>query len=92
MAREYINNPSKTAEAFVHDPLWTKTFPDGVLSSRRLYKTGDLVRYDHDGSLKFVGRKDNQVKLNGQRLELGEIEHALDRDQNIRHATVVLPK
>jgi acyl-coenzyme A synthetase/AMP-(fatty) acid ligase len=41
----------------------------------RLYKTGDLVRYDPDGNLVYVGRKDTQVKIRGQRVELSEIEH-----------------
>jgi hypothetical protein len=57
-----------------------------------MYRTGDLVRYAQDGSLQFIGRKDDQVKLHGQRIELGEIEHSLDKDSQIQHALVVLPK
>lgn len=66
----YINNPTKTAAAFIKDPVWM------VQAGRTgsLYKTGDLVRYNKDGSLKFVGRKDAQVKIRGQRVELGDVE------------------
>ncbi|KAI9367781.1 non-ribosomal peptide synthetase [Aspergillus egyptiacus] len=72
----YMNLPSKTTEAFVEDPEWL------LVGSRRhpgrrgrLYKIGDLVQYHENGSLKFMGRKDNQVKIRGQRLELGDIEY-----------------
>ncbi|PVH81870.1 nonribosomal peptide synthase [Cadophora sp. DSE1049] len=93
LAREYINNPVKTAEAFIERPPWAAKFtPPSLSSAGRVYKTGDLVKYNEDGSLTFIGRKDNQVKLNGQRLELGEIEHSLDKDTSIQHALVALPK
>jgi acyl-coenzyme A synthetase/AMP-(fatty) acid ligase len=54
--------------------------------------TGDLVKYRHDGSLEYFGRKDSQVKLNGQRLDLGEIEQRLDTDPRVRHVIVLMPK
>ena len=93
LSREYINNPSKTAEAFIERPTWaTKITSCSLSSTGRMYKTGDLVKYNEDGSLDFIGRKDNQVKLNGQRLELGEIEHSLDNDSDVQHALVALPK
>lgn len=69
LARGYLNRPELTNEKFVPKP-WNK---NGV----RLYKTGDVVRYRPDGSIEFVGRKDNQVKIRGFRIELGEIEAAL---------------
>ncbi|KAJ4147889.1 hypothetical protein LMH87_002388 [Akanthomyces muscarius] len=78
----YINEPEKTAEAFIEDPAWMLRGgpgPNQTGRHGRLYKTGDLVRYHQNGSLSFVGRKDNQVKVNGQRLELGEVEHAIQR-------------
>ncbi|KAM7185078.1 Nonribosomal peptide synthase [Naviculisporaceae sp. PSN 640] len=74
----YLNNPDKTAAAFVDDPKW---LVEGVASQGipgrrgKLYRTGDLVYYRPDGSLGFVGRNDTQVKINGQRMELGEVEY-----------------
>lgn len=73
----YLNNAEKTADAFVEDPEWlTRGVPGRVPGRRgRLYRTGDLVYYKADGSIGFIGRKDTQVKINGQRMELGEVEH-----------------
>lgn len=72
----YVGDEAKTNAAFVEDPLWLL---EGVahLPGRRgrLYKTGDMARYNKDGHLCFMGRKDNQVKIRGQRVELAEIEH-----------------
>jgi fusarinine C synthase len=76
----YLNEPEKTAQAFIEDPKWLIS-GGGSCSGRhgRLYKTGDLVKYDANGSgsIAFVGRKDQQVKLRGQRVELAEVEHHL---------------
>ncbi|EOD43361.1 putative nonribosomal peptide protein [Neofusicoccum parvum UCRNP2] len=76
VGKGYINEPEKTAAAFIATPLWRQNFPGYPY---RFYKTGDLVRYGASGSLEFIGRKDSQVKLRGQRLELAEIEHHLRR-------------
>ena len=92
VARGYLNNPTKTAESFVENPLWARNLPPGRNEGIRMYKTGDLVKYHHDGSLIFMGRKDHQVKLHGQRMELGEVEHNLESDERVRHALVTLPK
>lgn len=76
----YLNDPDKTAAAFIEDPRWLVTGHKSYAGRRgRLYKTGDLGKYDPDGSggIIFVGRKDTQVKLRGQRVELGEIESQL---------------
>lgn len=72
----YLDDPQKTATAFVEDPEWLLRGTPGQPGRHgRLYKTGDLVRYNTDGSLTFIGRKDTQVKIRGQRVELGEVEH-----------------
>ncbi|KAM3513247.1 hypothetical protein MY11210_003113 [Beauveria gryllotalpidicola] len=75
----YLDDPERTATAFIEDPSWLlRGVPGGAPGRRgRLYRTGDLVRYNKDGSLSFVGRKDTQVKIRGQRVELGEVEHCL---------------
>ncbi len=71
----YLHDDEKTAAAFIEDPLWLTRGSTGHPGRRgRLYKTGDLVRYSEDGSLVFVGRKDTQVKIHGQRVELAEVE------------------
>ena len=72
VARGYLGDPDKTAESFVQNPKWLRAF--GHYGAATLYKTGDLVRQDVvDGTLTYLGRKDNQTKVNGQRLELGEL-------------------
>ncbi|WPJ65065.1 hypothetical protein SMAC4_09348 [Sordaria macrospora] len=77
----YLGEEEKTKEVFIEDPKWLVAGHGDAHPGRhgRLYKTGDLVRYDADGSgaFVFVGRKDAQVKLRGQRVELVEIEHHL---------------
>ncbi|KAI1993552.1 hypothetical protein LOZ51_003931 [Ophidiomyces ophidiicola] len=76
----YLNNPEQTSTVFIESPPWlTAGAPNVPGRSGRLYKTGDLVKYapDGSGSIIFVGRADQQVKLRGQRVELGEIEFHL---------------
>ncbi|KAH7042843.1 putative non-ribosomal peptide synthase [Macrophomina phaseolina] len=77
----YLGEPEKTAAAFVHDPPWLLRGAGAGRPGRRgrLYKTGDLVRFNLDGSLDFIGRKDDQVKIRGQRIELTEIELTIER-------------
>tara|TARA_R110002003_G_scaffold124_21_gene11363 strand:+ start:16195 stop:27882 length:11688 start_codon:yes stop_codon:yes gene_type:complete len=90
LARGYLNDAAKTGESFVDNPAFLKEFTK--VGSTRIYRTGDLVQYASDGSIVYIGRKDNQVKLAGQRIELAEIEHHLQTDNSIRHTVVQLPK
>jgi amino acid adenylation domain-containing protein/non-ribosomal peptide synthase protein (TIGR01720 family) len=94
LAREYLKNPEKNAECFITNPAWAKDFKKSpnLPSPRRIYLTGDLCYYNPDGSIEYISRKDHQVKLHGQRMELGEIEHRLYEDPRVRHAVVILPK
>ncbi|PYI17571.1 acetyl-CoA synthetase-like protein [Aspergillus violaceofuscus CBS 115571] len=75
-ARGYLNDDEKTQAAFVQDPEF---IPRLGLASRRLYRTGDLVKQNPDGSLIHLGRRDLQVKIRGQRIEVGEIEYQIQR-------------
>ncbi|RDW92970.1 nonribosomal peptide synthetase fmqC [Aspergillus mulundensis] len=75
VARGYFGPVEKSAGSFIAPPAWVSAL--GCEGFGALYKTGDLVRYEADGSLVFLGRKDTQVKLHGQRLEPGEIEARL---------------
>lgn len=76
LAREYLNDPEKTAVAFIVNPKWSV---GGFGTERRFYRTGDLVKYGPNGEIFFVGRRDTQAKIHGQRIELGEIEQNLMR-------------
>jgi amino acid adenylation domain-containing protein len=82
LARGYLCRPDLTAERFVPDPF-------GGDHGGRLYRSGDLVRWLPDGSLDFLGRLDNQVKVRGYRIELGEIEAALGALPGVREAVVI---
>ena len=70
LAMGYYNNPEKTAAAFVQNPL-NKAYPEVI------YRTGDIVCYSEEGLIMFKGRKDNIVKHQGYRTDLGEIEHVI---------------
>ncbi|MGW6425313.1 amino acid adenylation domain-containing protein [Nocardia sp. NPDC055053] len=81
LARGYLARPDLSAAAFVADP-----FANG----ERMYRTGDLVKLNPHGELEYVGRTDSQVKLRGQRIELGDIESALLTCAGVAHAVVLL--
>ncbi|WP_406156740.1 amino acid adenylation domain-containing protein [Streptomyces sp. NBC_01005] len=82
LARHYHNRPDLTRQRFTLNPL-APPRPDP-----RVYHTGDLVKWRPDGTLEFIGRIDNQIKLRGYRIELGEIEAALSTHPHI-HTTAV---
>ncbi|RZM73098.1 hypothetical protein C3B51_21300, partial [Pseudoalteromonas rubra] len=89
LARGYLNQSELTAERFVDNPFYD---PEVAGSSRRLYRTGDLVRYLADGNLAFVGRADDQIKIRGFRVELGEIAQRLSQLAGIDSAVVLAKK
>lgn len=82
LARGYLKLEDLNKEKFIQNPF------DRTYRSR-LYKTGDLGRYLEDGSIEFLGRKDNQVKIRGYRIELGEIENGILKYPNIDKAIVI---
>jgi len=82
LAEGYLNRPDLTAEKFIY---WDKTDTQKI----RIYKTGDLARRHADGNIEFLGRIDHQVKINGYRVELGEIETILLKDPMLKDCVVV---
>jgi pyochelin synthetase len=79
LALGYLNDPDKTAAAFVRHPR----------TGERLYRTGDLGRYLPSGDIEFLGRADFQVKIQGFRVEPGEVEHVLGEHPDVRQAVVI---
>lgn len=81
LGRGYWNKPELTADKFIPDSF-------GAIGER-MYRTGDLARHLNDGTLSYIGRTDNQVKVRGFRIELGEIEELLCQHQSVRAAAVL---
>ena len=80
LARGYVGCPAMTAQCFLPDPFRT---------GERLYRTGDRVRLRVDGNIEFIGRWDEQLKISGYRVEIGEIESVLRQQPYVRQAVVV---
>ncbi|EPY11369.1 amino acid adenylation domain-containing protein [Paenibacillus sp. cl6col] len=81
VGRGYRNNPNLSAEKFISDPFNSRL---------RMYRTGDFGKWLPDGSIHFMGRKDEQVKIRGFRIELGEIAHHLSSYESIEDAVVLI--
>lgn len=81
VGRGYINDPERTAQAFTDDPYRAGT---------RLYRTGDYGRWLPEGTIEFLGRRDEQVKVRGYRIEIGEIENRLLQMPGVTKAAVVI--
>ncbi|QUH28821.1 non-ribosomal peptide synthetase [Vallitalea guaymasensis] len=84
LATGYANDIKQTNERFIPNPFVQE-------SNEKMYKTGDLARWMHDGNMEFLGRKDHQVKIRGYRIEIGEIEYQLLQHESIKE-TLVLAK
>lgn len=82
LARGYLNNLELTDEKFINNPFEVEG---------RLYKTGDIACWLPDGNIEFLGRKDNQLKIRGYRVEIGEIENCILQHEKILE-TVIIPK
>jgi amino acid adenylation domain-containing protein len=83
VARGYLGRADLTAERFVPDPY-------SVVAGARMYRTGDDAKWRRGGELEYVGRRDEQVKIRGQRLELAEVEATLRKQEGVRECAVVL--
>ncbi|MBA1848026.1 AMP-binding protein, partial [Escherichia coli] len=84
LAQGYLGRPDLTASRFIADP-----FAPG----ERMYRTGDVARWLDNGAVEYLGRSDDQLKIRGQRIELGEIDRVMqalpDVEQAVTHACVI---
>ncbi|MCX6318737.1 MAG: amino acid adenylation domain-containing protein [Bacteroidetes bacterium] len=81
VAEGYLNRDALNKEKFIHDPF---------IAGGRLYRTGDIARYLPDGNIEFIGRADEQVKINGYRIELGEINAVLLKHESVKASVVTV--
>ncbi|MDX6851571.1 amino acid adenylation domain-containing protein, partial [Gilvimarinus sp. SDUM040013] len=86
LARGYLNQKKLTDSAFINNP-WYSSSVNG--KERRIYKTGDRVRWQADGTLEFIGRSDDQEKIRGFRVEIGEIESELSKLAEVQSSVVL---
>ncbi len=83
VGRGYFNDDEKTKKAFLQGPI------EGLTSQKRIYKTGDSGRFNADGTMEFMGRNDNQVKILGHRIELDSIENIATEIEGIKNVKAV---
>jgi amino acid adenylation domain-containing protein len=88
VARGYLNRPGLTKERFIENPF-ASSDDKAKESNKKIYKTGDIVRYNSNGDIEYIGRNDDQVKIRGFRVELGEIENKILEFDAINHAVVL---
>jgi len=81
VSRGYINNLETTDQKFLQDIFF---------KNERMYKTGDMAKWNEDGTISFLGREDSQVKIRGLRVELGEIENQLRKYKGVQETVVLL--
>jgi amino acid adenylation domain-containing protein len=84
LARGYINRPDLSKERFVNDCFSTSS------GGAKLYRTGDLAHWNADGTVQFVSRADNQVKLRGFRIELDEVKQTIETHDWVKHAAAII--
>lgn len=82
VAKGYLNQPEKTKEAFISDPIRPG-------SGKKFYRSGDLVRLLPNGQVEYRGRRDSQIKIRGFRIEIGEIENSFAKHENIKDVAVI---
>ncbi|MWV42875.1 amino acid adenylation domain-containing protein [Paenibacillus sp. HJL G12] len=82
VAKGYLNQPEKTKEVFISDPI-------NQASGKKFYRTGDMVRLLPNGEVEYRGRKDSQVKIRGFRIEIGEIEDNLAKHEGVKDVAVI---
>ncbi|WP_426752689.1 amino acid adenylation domain-containing protein [Myxococcus sp. Y35] len=87
LARGYLRRPDLTADRFIPNP-----FAREGEGGSRLYRTGDHARFLHDGRIEYLGRQDDQLKIRGHRVEVGEVEAALGRHPDVVQAAVLLQR
>ncbi|WP_341530410.1 amino acid adenylation domain-containing protein [Nostoc sp. UHCC 0302] len=92
LAKSYLHRPQLTQERFIDNPFKKpeiRSVKDELDQSDRLYKTGDLVRYRNNGQLEYFGRHDDQIKIRGFRVELGEIAAAIAQHPSVQNSVVI---
>jgi len=87
----YFGRDDLTEKVFIDNPFYRSSLDNNLQSSsEKLYKTGDLVRFNQDQNIEYIGRMDFQVKVRGYRIELGEIETAISKHSDVENAIVIV--